>query len=576
MSYRNPQIIVDRSAEIWAQGIGRIGETISAGITDYYKAKKIAEEKQNKIDEANNRFLVNTELQYDKEISKAVSGVKDDRVKSELTKIFQDKSAAAMAASAELGINTNLSKQQRQKYRKSITDFQSYMTNTKNQINNISTGAQEFNEATIDQIVNGHAPASGDEVSNLIGVVAISGRKTPGIESEVSVIANDNNSNILTVNSRIKVGSEVYNKFKESGQLDEYEESNGYVNVKFERDLSKWDGTFFQPIMSFSDRNKRFQEVGIVDEKENLTKDFVFQNITTRTAGGFQYREQVIDEQSLRSNVAYNDLLKANARGLMSQDIKQQKQFITGRLKWTSNTAKAYENATMEQREAFLIDQVTRKDLAAMGESREVTDEDIKNIPGLKKYIEKDGQKIPNRIYTKNIGKPTAVKVKKQEEGNKSDSLIIAKNYIDSFLKDPVSFLEDRFSVGEEGSFYKEMSFKDGLITVRPPDKEFKVGKGDDAIIELEEQEEKSFPINSSQGKRLLRDLIKNEVGGDKASREIMRIIDKTFPKGSKNSFTEGLKNNTPFSPEQSKKDFEDFVKKQSRDGGRKANQDFN
>ena len=574
MSYRNPQIIVDRSAEIWAQGVGKIGETVSAGITDYYKAKKIAEEKQNKIDEANNRFLVNTELQYDKEILKSVSGVKDDRVRSELTKIFQDKSAAAMAASAELGINTNLSKQQRQEYRKSITDFQSYMINTKNQINNISTGAQEFNEATIDQIVSGHAPASGDEVSNLIGVVAISGRKTPGIESEVSVIANDNNSNILTVNSRIKVGSEVYNRFKESGQLDEYEESDGYVNVKFERDLSKWDGTFFQPIMSFSDRNKRFQQVGIVDEKDNLTKDFVFQNITTRTAGGFQYREQVIDEQSLRSNVAYMDLLKANAKGLMSQDIKQQKQFITGRLKWTSDTAKAYENATMKQREAFLIDEVTRKDLEAMGESREVTDEDVKNIHGLKKYIEKDGEKIPNRIYTKNI--PPAVKVKKQQEGNKSEAPIIAKNYIDSFLKDPVSFLKSRFSVGEEGSFYKEMSFKDGLITVRPPDKEFKVGKGDDAIIELEEQEEKSFPINSSQGKRLLRDLIKGEVGGDKESREIMRIIDKTFPKGSKNSFTEGLKNSTPLSPEQSKKDFEDFVKKQSRDGGRKANQDFN
>ena len=559
MSYRNPQIIVDRSAEIWAQGVSKIGETVAAGITDYYKAKKIAEEKQNKIDEANNRFLVNTELQYDKEILKTVSGVKDDRVRSELTKIFQDKSAAAMAASAELGINTNLSKQQRQKYRKSITDFQSYMTNTKNQINNISTGAQEFNEATIDQIVNGHAPASGDEVSNLIGVVAISGRKTPGIESEVSVIANDNNSNILTVNSRIKVGSEVYNKFKESGQLDEYEESDGYVNVKFERDLSKWNGTFFQPIMSFSDRNKRFKEVGIVDEKDNLNKDFVFQNITTRTAGGFQYREQVIDEQSLRSNVAYTDLLKANARGLMSQDIKQQKQFITGRLKWTSDTAKAYENATMEQREDFLIDQVLRKDLAAMGESREVTDEDIKNIPGLKKYIEKDGQKIPNRIYTKNIGKPTAVKVEEPEEGNKSEAPIIAKNYIDSFLKDPVSFLEDRFSVGEEGSFYKEMSFKDGLITVRPPDKEYEVKEGDETTIEFEEQEEKSFPINSSQGKRLLRDLIKGEVGGDKASREIMRIIDKTFPKGSKNSFTEALKNSTLFSPEQSK-----------------ANQDFN
>lgn len=442
MSYRNPQIIVDRSAEIWAQGVGKIGETISAGITDYFKAKKIAAEKQNKIDEANNRFLINTELQYDKEISKAASGVKDDRVRAELTKIFQDKSAAAMAASAELGINTNLSKQQRQKYRKSITDFQSYMANTKNQINNISTGAQEFNEATIDQIVSGHAPASGDEVSNLIGVVAISGRKTPGIESEVSVIANDNNSNVLTVNSRIKVGSEVYNKFKESGQLDEYEESDGYVNVKFERDLSKWNGTFFQPIMSFSDRNKRFKEIGIVDEKDNLTKDFVFQNITTRTAGGFQYREQVVDEQSLRSDVAYIDLLKANARGLMSQDIKQQKQFITGRLKWTSDTAKAYENATMEQREAFLIDQVLRKDLEAMGESREVTDEDVKNIPGLKKYIEKDGQKIPNRIYTKNIGKPTAVKPLTLSKTSK----LTEGDYRRLNYKDKVEYLNTRFT----------------------------------------------------------------------------------------------------------------------------------
>jgi len=468
MSYRNPQIIVDRSAEIWAQGVSKIGETVSAGITDYYKAKKIAEEKQNKIDEANNRFLVNTELQYDKEISKAVSGVKDDRVKAELTKIFQDKSAAAMAASAELGINTNLSKEARRSYRKSITDFQSYMTNTKNQINNISTGAQEFNEATIDQIVSGHAPASGDEVSNLIGVVAISGRKTPGIESEVSVVANDNNSNILTVNSRIKVGSEVYNKFKESGQLDEYEESDGYVNVKFERDLSKWNGTFFQPIMSFSDRNKRFKEIGIVDKKDNLTKDFVFQNITTRTAGGFQYREQVVDEQSLRNDVAYIDLLKANAKGLMSQDIKQQKQFITGRLKWTSDTAKAYENATMEQREAFLIDQVLRKDLEAMGESREVTDEDVKNIPGLKKYIEKDGEKIPNRIYTKNIGNPIAVRPLKSIKADKSqqkfnDTVSFAVdtlNEVRSLAGETKKQGNKKFTMDEQGAFLTVLNQK--------------------------------------------------------------------------------------------------------------------
>jgi uncharacterized phosphosugar-binding protein len=96
MSYRNPQIIVDRSAEIWAQGVGKIGDIVSAGITKYGEAKKIAAEKQKKIEEANNRFLVNTELQQDKDILKIVSGVKDTRVRAELTKIFQEKGAAAM------------------------------------------------------------------------------------------------------------------------------------------------------------------------------------------------------------------------------------------------------------------------------------------------------------------------------------------------------------------------------------------------------------------------------------------------------------------------------------------------
>ena len=219
MSYRNPQIIVDRSAEIWAQSIGKIGETVSGGITDYYKAKKIAEEKQNKIKEAENRFLVNTELQQDKDILKIVSGVKDTRVRAELTKIFQEKGGAAMTASAELGMNTNLSKEARQRYRKAITDFQSYMINSKDQINNISTGAQEFNDLTIDQVVNGHAPASGDEVSNLTAVMAINSKKTPGIESTVNIVADDNNSNILKVNSRIKVGSDIYNKFKARTKL---------------------------------------------------------------------------------------------------------------------------------------------------------------------------------------------------------------------------------------------------------------------------------------------------------------------------------------------------------------------
>jgi len=438
MSYRNPQIIVDRSAEIWAQGVSKIGDIVSAGITKYSEAKKLAAEKQKKIDEAKNRFLINTELQQDKDILKITSQVKDARVREQLTKVFQEKGAGAMAASAELGINNNLSKEARVSYRKSISDFQSYMTNTKDQMNNISAGAEEFNKLTVDQIVSGQAPSFGDEISNLVGVMAINGKKTPGIESSVNVSANDSNSNILKVNSRIKVGSDVYNKFKEAGLLDEYKESDGYVNVKFERDLSKWDGSFFEPIPAESDRNKTLQESNIFDNKNQLTKGFVYPNITTRTVGGFQYKEQVINNAAIEDNVAYMDLIKSHAKGIMSYPIKQQKQFITGRLKWDKETAAMYESVPEALRESFLVGQMVHKNLESLGTKRLATPDDVKNlgIPNLK---------VNDPIYTKNIGKPTAVEVEEQEEEEEEEDtdfkMNAAERAVSDLLEDPISYL---------------------------------------------------------------------------------------------------------------------------------------
>jgi hypothetical protein len=213
-----------------------------------------------------------------------------------------------------------------------------------------------------------------------------------------------------------------------------------------------------------------------------------------------------------------------------------------------------------EDRLAFYEGQLEMEAVKKLGSFREATAQDVKTLQEVMPGI-KEGDPVIFQEIKRQTVEPEIKVIK--------ESVTIAKEYIDSFLKDPVSFLEDRFSIGEEDSVYKEISFKDGLITVRPPDKEF---KGEDATIELEEQEEKSFPINSSQGKRLLRDLIKNEVGGDKAGREIMRIIDKTFPKGSKTSFTDYLKNSADLTEEEKKKDFEDFVKKQNSE----VNQDFN
>ena len=131
MSYRNPQIIVDRSAEIWAQGVAKVGDVLNRGIEAYATAKRKSEDAKRKRDEAKNRFLVNAEIEQDKNIVKAVGEIKDTKVRDVFSKIFTEKGDAAIKAQTELAMNTNLSQDDRKQYRKTISDFQSYMLNSK-------------------------------------------------------------------------------------------------------------------------------------------------------------------------------------------------------------------------------------------------------------------------------------------------------------------------------------------------------------------------------------------------------------------------------------------------------------
>ena len=57
--------------------------------------------------------------------------------------------------------------------------------------------------------------------------------------------------------------------------------------------------------------------------------------------------------------------------------------------------------------------------------------------------MKKDGEKVPNRIYTKNIGKPTAVEVEEQEEGEEETDFKMnaAERAVNDLLEDPISYL---------------------------------------------------------------------------------------------------------------------------------------
>jgi Na+/phosphate symporter len=77
MSYRNPEIIVDRSAEIFAQGMSNLGQTMVQGVQNIYKQreeKKIAIKKQQ---DAINVFTQKLRGDYNEKIGNVALGIKD-------------------------------------------------------------------------------------------------------------------------------------------------------------------------------------------------------------------------------------------------------------------------------------------------------------------------------------------------------------------------------------------------------------------------------------------------------------------------------------------------------------------
>ncbi len=86
MSYRNPQIIVDRSAEIWAQGVSKIGDVLSTGIEAYFTAKRKGEEVQKKKDEAINTTMIQGDLKQSALRNQMAKKIKDVSLQEKFTK----------------------------------------------------------------------------------------------------------------------------------------------------------------------------------------------------------------------------------------------------------------------------------------------------------------------------------------------------------------------------------------------------------------------------------------------------------------------------------------------------------
>ena len=352
MSYRNPQIIVDRSAEIWAQGVTNIGKIVGQGLQTYFKVRQEAKDKKAKIDEAINSSIIQGELEADAKINRAAKSIKDVSLReqfSEQAKLLAnggEDGKGAIWYNTQLSLNPPTDKNILNLYKNKVKEYQNYMSNSGQEIGNVMAALEEVEGLNAQQIITNYTVSGEgkDELENLIAMRALQNKPLAGVNYSKNLIRNEDGTNSIKVEAYLDSKGATYKAWQKTGVIDDKGLTvgeDGKVKLTWERNLSTWgeDGSFVRRIPDERDRNKTMKDAQILDDKDALTKDFTYSNsvshiVTDASGTGTRSIQKVINIDALEKNKTYMAEIESQAVGIEALPQKDEIDFVRNRLGW--------------------------------------------------------------------------------------------------------------------------------------------------------------------------------------------------------------------------------------------------
>lgn len=282
MSYRNPQIIVDRSAEIYAQAVGQMGQIWAQGVQNYFENKK---KEQANIDKRNKAYQLGinkTELEYDNSFREKTKDIEDES----LYKIIQDQARLKLDGSedqmgiiemdTQLSLNSELTKDQRKEYRTKIDDYKRWEDKIVNLTGDVMADLEPLDNLSSSEIgMPGKIEFLGEgneKFKNYVVAYALKNKEVPGVESKRTA-----DGDLLNFDISIDTNDPVMKQFINDGALEVKEGDigeDGKINLKWSRDIKTWDGQFIVDIPDSPDIMKSLETANLVDNG-NITKAFM-------------------------------------------------------------------------------------------------------------------------------------------------------------------------------------------------------------------------------------------------------------------------------------------------------------
>ena len=284
MSYRNPQIIVDRSAEIYAQGVAKMGDIVAQGITNYFDYKNKQKEKVAKEKKTYQIGVNKTDTELTSSLNEATSQIK---VKP-LFEIMQEQGVnkldgGIIEKQAQITYNTDLDKETKSKYKKDVADYKFWEGRVVYVSGNVAADLDIIRQTKGDNYgTSGSIEFLGegnDKFATMIAAKTLDRKQVPGAE-----VSDATSGDVIGYNIVLDTNNDYIKEARDSGALKvkpEDIDENGKFKLTWNKNINNWDGSLIVDIPEKADITS-YLTTGKVLKDNEISSDF-----TTNT--GYKY-----------------------------------------------------------------------------------------------------------------------------------------------------------------------------------------------------------------------------------------------------------------------------------------------
>ena len=516
MSYRNPQIIIDRSSEIWADNISKIGQGIANTIQAYSQAKANAAAAAKKSQEGYSVLTAQSAEKQRALIDKAGKTFKgSDKQFEEWQKKAREYGEEILPFQVDNVLNTNLTNEQRADNRKKIGDFEAWLDSSVKSIGGVVDKTSYVTDNKITSANYGRKyMASGntkmEKFNNYAAGFGLTNQEVEGMTLE-SYNAGDRGNE--TIGVKYSITPEQYKKFVDSKMLDEgalgEPDDKGNYHGKWERNLKKWgssDQQLFREIFDEGDVNEALKLAGFIGDDDKWTNKHLATEMSLEVIDGVEYTRQHINPDGIFKDKTYKGVKMSQAKALLAMGDEESFHALS-RLGWGDKaTIEQWNSKNEEDKEEFLYQLMFEQDMSRLmglpnGQLPETrvankSDVDYYKKMGWGDIIEgEDHVWFATRKASK-IAAPkglTRTQIKDSEETKQIEQEANAAST--ALFTDTENFFVNR-SYGSKG-VVTEASINEGVVTIR-----FTTGSGsrDEEKNLVQDTDDKSYDVtNPSQ-----------------------------------------------------------------------------